>query len=188
MHTLFDDVAHHDPSRVATRLLLRASGLRCQGAPSDESFVRELAEALVQDQGKRPQTIQGRATSFALEQAAAAGGVGDFAPGVGRRAGPLREAPQTWKAFHEPRRLPEDAETAVLGAVVQKGGRMVRRALPLFREDARTLSHSRAGSVIRQRLADFFAGAQGQAWRDARAVLWNGGRAEVGDSSASGED
>ena len=52
IHSLWDDVAGLGPSRMVTRLLLKESGLLCQGAPQDEAFVREIARVLVDVEGR----------------------------------------------------------------------------------------------------------------------------------------
>ncbi len=45
------------------------------------------------------------------------------------------------------------------------------RPLPVFREDARTVKKSRAGSVLRETLHNWFQSEEGQQWRTLRAEL-----------------
>jgi hypothetical protein len=176
----------HGPSRLATRLILRASGLRCQGAPTDEAFVEELSRVLVELQGKRPHARRqfgASSSSFALQQAASAGTFtfdGDLA---GLSA--LAEPPRQWVLQHQPRELDSEIAEAVLQATRAVGGRALRRQLPLFREDARTLARSRAGSVVREHLRYFLESEDGRAWAASRAALRRGSRAAAhpGDGS-----
>ena len=180
IHSLWDDVAGLGPSRMVTRLLLKESGLLCQGAPQDEAFVREIARVLVDVEGRttsKKRTCDGNDTSYALQHLSREGGLMDrhmdFTEVPGIRMD-LRGPPAQWVRRHAPISIPPVAANAVRqGVDADRRGATVRSQLPLFGEDARTLRKDRAGSTLRARMQEFLKSSAGREWWLAREALWS---------------
>ena len=194
MHMLWDDVAASGPDRIATRLLLRESGLACVGAPQDESFLRSLAVILVETQGKTsmlkrkladPLHEQSQQEIRGSEQSGLVWSCHvDFATIPGCRFSWMPDL--AWRHKHAPIQLPEKMRQAVLrGAREDAYNVEYRKALPMFVEDARTLAKDRAGSVLRQRMHDFLSSDLGREWRAERAALRH---ADLEEGISSDED
>ncbi len=179
LHSLWDEVAGLGPARLASRLLLRESGLLCQGSPVDEAFVGEIARVLVQVQGKTISTKRRARDDLCegLRHLAAEGSMEDTfmnfeeEPGVRLH---LQGLDEWWTARHMPCSLPEKAQQAVRdGTELDRRQTRVRSQLPLFAEDARTLRRGKCGSVLRARLKDFLTSDTGREWVLRHKALWN---------------
>ena len=177
LHTLYNDVAGLGPARMAVRLFLRESGLRCQGSQTDEHFVAELARVITEVQGRSASSSRGSDIPYAVKRLATSdGGMEPCALDLDGEAGArldMTGLPMAWKQQHAPTDLPAAAAQAVQQGVKRDGRRniIVRSQLPLFAEDARAIQKTRATSVLRARLKEFLESETGKQWWGTREEL-----------------
>ena len=170
LHSLYNDVADHGPTRLVTRLLIREAGLSGSGSNDEELFIHELAVALVEIEGRRAMGKRPRVdnTSFAIEEIARKSTFScresDL---VAMRCIHVAKSSASADLVHEPRQLTSGAKKAVMDSIrTDAHGRKFQSALPLFKVDKRTSAKNLAPSTLRAKLRSFLDSEAGRYWRD----------------------
>ena len=166
LHQLWDASSHWNAGTVAGRLQLREAGL-AQNTRSTEAVVQHIVTHLTNVHNMNPFALRGRRH----EATAATPAAGHLHQGLARALKESTYTSEKAKADAEPRMLQliPSARDAVAAAFRSDGS---MQALPLFQEDARTVAHDRADSVVRERLQSWWRSEEGMDWRRERASIF----------------